>query len=186
MSTEHDQFGRFVSGSHWRPHQVFREQEYLVREYVGAGRSASDIALEHHVTEGAILHWLRKHEVTRRTVSQARELKHWRVEGSANGMFGMFEYLNPNYRGGVSPDRQKLYARSIGQKFLAQVLERDGHCCRRCGKSATTARSLHVHHVVAWDASEELRFAVFNGVTLCVSCHRWVHSKANVAREFLS
>jgi 5-methylcytosine-specific restriction endonuclease McrA len=48
-----------------------------------------------------------------------------------------------------------------------KVFERDGYKCLECG----TTEKLHPHHIVSWKASEELRFSVDNGKTLCASCH---------------
>ena len=43
---------------------------------------------------------------------------------------------------------------------------------------------LHVHHIVSF-AEEEYRVDPDNLVLLCVKCHRFVHSKKNIEREFI-
>ena len=63
-----DLLGRFLPGTHWRPHKEFRERAYLEREYSAKGRSAKDIAVEHSVTENAILSWLARHGIPWRPV----------------------------------------------------------------------------------------------------------------------
>ena len=83
-----DASGRFLPGTHWRPHRIFREPEYLEREYATNGRSAASIASEHGVTENAILSWLSRHGIPRRTMAQVRQARHWGVSGEANPMFG--------------------------------------------------------------------------------------------------
>lgn len=106
------------------------------------------------------------------------------LRGVRNGMFGQRGTANANYRGGVSPERQRIYA-SSDWKFLERaVLDRDAETCRRCKNPGM--EQLHIHHIVPWSESVELRLAINNLVTLCGECHRWVHSAANVAREWLA
>ena len=61
------------------------------------------------------------------------------------------------------------------QKWAAQVLLRDNATCRHCGISDV---KMHAHHVLPWKQYPDLRTDVSNGLTLCVKCHRAVHSKA--------
>jgi 5-methylcytosine-specific restriction endonuclease McrA len=58
-------------------------------------------------------------------------------------------------------------------KFRKEIIERDGHKCTRCGSTET----LHVHHIVPWKASEELRFEPSNVITLCDACHAIIEPK---------
>jgi transposase-like protein len=60
VESNRDRSGRFLPGTHWRKHAIFRERDYLVREYQVRGRSASEIAAEHGVTDGAVLFWLKR------------------------------------------------------------------------------------------------------------------------------
>lgn len=158
----------------------------LKREYVDAERSASDIATQFGVTDAAIFFWLKRHNIPRRSISEARAIKHWGVEGSANPMFGRTGADNPRYIDGSSPERQRLYAQSVGRKFVSTVLRRDNYHCRRCSLGKIGKRGLHVHHIKPWAGNPDLRFDLNNAVTLCQSCHRWVHSKANMQREFIA
>jgi hypothetical protein len=178
--------GRFKRGAHWRAHAVFRERQYLVCEYVDRGRSASDIAAEHGVTENAIYHWLTRHQVPRRSIAEARARKHWGAIGAANPMFGKTGPANPSYVDGSSPERQRAYARGEGKAFLRSVLARDSYACRRCGGGKKSPRGFAVHHIKSWADNAALRFDMENVVTLCRVCHEWVHSRANVAREFIA
>lgn len=47
------------------------------------------------------------------------------------------------------------------------VFERDGSICIKC----KSKERLDAHHKVSWREDENLRFDVFNGETLCRSCH---------------
>lgn len=58
-------------------------------------------------------------------------------------------------------------------QFRKEILERDGNKCTRCESKET----LHVHHIVPWRESEELRYDPANVVTLCDVCHAVVEPK---------
>ena len=177
--------GRFLPGRHWRPHAPFRDRDYLVREYGERRRSAAEIASEHGVTAGAIEQWLRKHGIPRRSVAQARAVKHWGPAGAANPMFGKTGAANPRYVDGSSPSRQRALVSALGRQFTQSILARDGFRCVRCAAGKAGKRSLHVHHIAPWAGNQQLRFDPANVVTLCRSCHQWVHSRENTGRAYL-
>lgn len=179
--------GRFVKGAHaYREPRPHWRREWLEREYVERGRSSGDIAAEIGITDAAILFWLKKHGIERRSVSEARALKYWGAAGDANPMFGKTGAANPRYVDGSSPERQRLYAQAAGRAALQRVYARDGFKCVRCNAPKAGPRSLHAHHVKPWAGNPERRFDPDNLVTLCRTCHSWVHSKANAAREYLA
>lgn len=91
---------------------------------------------------------------------------------------------NPAWKGGVTPERQRLYR--SWKRLRDEVWRRDNFHCQRCGSGKTGRRTLHAHHVVPWADSVRLRFESSNLVTLCGACHLWVHSKTNREREFLA
>ena len=175
-----DRKGRFKKGTHWRPHSIFRERAYLLVEYVEKCRSAGEIAVEHGVTDEAIIHWLRKHKITRRNTSESRKVKHWGVSGPANPMYGMRGPLSPNYKGGITPERQKLYSQVEWKTLVANVRSRDSFkCCRCCGTT-----QLLTHHRKSWTKHPEARVNMDNLVTLCKTCHAWVHRPANFPNDW--
>lgn len=178
--------GRFKKGTHWRPHAIFREKDYLCQEYLQAKRSAAEIAKEFCVTENAILFWLKKHNIKTRTVSEVRAIKHWGSNGPSNPMFGRCGSKNPRWIDGSSPLRQRMCVRSFWKELVKTVYERDGYKCQRCGSSHTTKSRLHAHHVKPWAGNAETRFDLANILTVCQSCHNWIHSKKNTRNEFLS
>lgn len=177
---------QFKPGQHWRKRKAHWDREWLLREYRDKQRSSSEIACEMGCTENAIQFWLRKHGIPRRSISEARSVKYWGANGEANPMYGKTGALNPRYVDGSSPERQRSYAQAAGQDFLRAVYKRDGYCCRRCGAPKTTPKSIHAHHIKPWAGNPALRFDLDNAVTLCRPCHSWVHSRANVNREWLA
>lgn len=177
--------GRFVKGTHWREPRPYWQAEWLRHEYVVNGRSASEIATQFGLHENGILYWLAKNGIPRRTVSEARRLKHWGSEGDANPMKGRTGKRNPNWRGGCCPDRQSFYLSQEWKDACREVWKRDRGRCQKCGSMSRKRSELHVHHIQSF-AVPETRASVLNLVLLCPTCHSWVHSRANKAHEFIS
>lgn len=175
--------GQFKKGQHWRPRQPFWDRDWLYVEYVQKKRSAGEIAFQFGVTEAAILFWLRKHKIRRRSVSEARQVKHWGLSGALNGMFGKTGSQNPHWLGGVTPDRQSLYSSLEWAAASKIVWRRDQGKCQRCGRKKN-GRQMHIHHIVSF-AVATLRTDSANLVLLCDDCHKWVHSRKNINSEFI-
>lgn len=174
----------FKPGQHWRPHQPFREKSWLEREYVEKQRSAGDIAREFGVQATAIYFWLHKHGIPRRSIAEARGAKYWGVRGAANGMYGQRGPLNYNWQGGITPERQALYSKAEWTAIVQAVWDRDHAACRRCGAMAASGVKLNVHHIAPFTV-RRFRTEIDNLVLLCTKCHGFVHSRKNVAREFI-
>lgn len=174
----------FKAGQHWRPPQPFREKAWLEREYVKAARSTKEIAAQCGVSDGAIFFWLKKHGIPRRTMSQVRAVKHWGAKGTANPMYGKRGASVPAWKGGVTPERQAVYSSLEWAEASKTVWQRDRGTCQRCGAKANDGATLNLHHIVSF-AVVALRTEPTNLVLLCVTCHRFVHSASNVARDFI-
>jgi hypothetical protein len=170
----------FKKGQHWRPKKPYWDKDWLVSEYATKERSANDIASEFGITEAAILFWLRKHNILRREMSNIRSKKHWGLAGEQNGMYGRTGENSPNWKGGITPERQEFYISDEWKKACSEVYKRDNAQCQRCGNKD----NLHVHHIVTF-ANKELRADINNLVLLCAKCHRFVHSKKNINGEFI-
>lgn len=178
--------GQFLHGTHWRESQPFREKEWLDREYIELGRSTGDIAAQFGVTDAAIIHRLKKHGIPRRSVSEARKLKRWGAVGADNTMWNRRGELNPNWKGGVTPERQAFYQSQEWKDACIFVWKRDGAKCKRCGlhRDEQPDMPFHIHHIVSF-AVPELRAANDNLVLLCKMCHQFVHSRKNENGDFL-
>lgn len=123
---------------------------------------------------------------TRAILSEKASTPKPHLRGERNGMSGRRGANNPNYQGGSSPERQRQYASSEWRELQRVIYARDGYRCRRCGAGKTERRGLHAHHIQPWAKRPELRFDLANIVTLCRTCHQWVHSKTNSERAFLA
>jgi len=180
--------GQFLKGEHWRTPQAFRRKDWLIEHYVKQSLSTGDIAKMFNVTKGAITFWLRRHDIPRRSTSEARKVKHWGAMGKDNPMFGKTGEMNPNWKGGVSPKRNRVYSRHNWKTIYSKVLERDKKHCRRCNEKIdySVAKSFHVHHITPFQNGEaQSDFDINNLILLCDECHIFVHSKRNAENEYL-
>jgi hypothetical protein len=162
----------YVDG-HYRRDAPYKNANWLRRRYVTEGATLAEIAAECGVNLGTIANFMRKLGIDRRDKSAARM---GRKVGS----------LNAAWRGGTTPERQRLYKAGHWREFSQSIYRRDGFHCVRCGSPKMGDKGLHAHHVKAWSGHPELRFDAGNCVTLCDRCHRWVHSRANTARAFIA
>ncbi len=65
------------------------------------------------------------------------------------------------------------------------VLKRDGHQCQMPNCKRKKYRC-QVHHIKRWADSEELRFHIDNGITLCIACHRSIFSREGNYEELFT
>lgn len=94
---------------------------------------------------------------------------------------------HPNYKGGISPERQSFYSSREWSEAVKKVWQRDKAICQKCGKNHNEEEnrgSFHIHHLVSFQVIE-LRCDVSNLILLCKDCHRWVHSKKNINKQFI-
>ena len=100
-------------------------------------------------------------------------------KGKDNPMFGK---QSPNWKGGTTPERQKLYGTTEWKELVRFIFERDMYTCKRCG---CVNKILHAHHLKGWAECSEDRRNIGNLITVCKECHRWIHSKKNIKRDFI-
>lgn len=174
----------FKKGEHWRSPKAHWQKQWLYQKYVIEEMSAQEIAVLQECTEANILYWMKKHEIERRTISEARDIKHWGSEGEENGMFGIAGEDNPNWKGGITPERQSLYASQEWKQAAKYVRNRDRNLCQLCGDKHTHKNILHIHHVISFEVVEA-RADPNNLVLLCRDCHSWAHSNKNIERRFI-
>ena len=162
----------FKPGKHWRPKKPYWDRESLRKEYEEKHQSASEIAKRFGVTENAIFYWLDKHHIPRRAMSDVRRIKHWVAKGKANPMYGKRGILNHNWCGGLTPSRQRIYAKSEMRQAMRDVHKRD-RICRLCG----SGKNLEIHHIDPFSQSPLLVMDIGNMILLCVPCHKKLRGK---------
>lgn len=93
----------------------------------------------------------------------------------------------PNWKGGITPERQAFYQSREWKDACIATWARADAKCERCGIHHNTCDArgtFHVHHIVSFMV-KELRAEPSNLALLCSKCHRHVHSKANTTKEFI-
>lgn len=75
---------------------------------------------------------------------------------------------NSNWKGGISNIKFRLRQTKEYRLWRKAVLERDNYTCIWCGRT----NNIQTDHIKPFALFPELRFAIDNGRTLCVSCHK--------------
>lgn len=94
---------------------------------------------------------------------------------------------HPQWKGGISPERQAVYSSLEWISAVKEIWKRDNATCQRCKKrhnTKTNRGTFHIHHIESFKVKEK-RTDVNNLVLLCNVCHRWVHSKNNTKKLFI-
>lgn len=93
--------------------------------------------------------------------------------GDKNCMHGRKGPLSATYKPEKTDEE-----REIGRNYNAyyewrkKVYERDDYTCMSCGNRGVP---LNAHHVESYADNVELRTSLFNGITLCKTCHKNFH-----------
>jgi len=92
----------------------------------------------------------------------------------------------PNWKGGITAERQAVYSSREWADAVRSVWKRDSAACRKCGirKKDHRESRFDIHHIVGFQ-NKALRTNPDNLVLLCEPCHYWVHSKSNEKKEFI-
>lgn len=118
----------------------------------------------------------------RRAVPYLRDGEHW--------LKGAPPEENPNWKGGVTPERQALYNSQEWKEAVKEVWKRDDAICQRCELDHRDVDRdevrFDIHHIVPFADSVELRAEPSNLALLCYDCHMWVHSNENTEGEYLA
>lgn len=85
---------------------------------------------------------------------------------------------SPNWKGGISPERQSVYSSLQWKDAVKIVWERDNHTCQICGihQNESMDKKFHIHHIVSFHI-KELQCEVSNLTLLCPKCHKTKHTK---------
>ena len=98
---------------------------------------------------------------------EIRAANHWGAAGEKNPMHGRRGVLNPNWKGGRAPLRQRIYSSSEWKRFSRAVRKRD-QSCRLC----ESIEKLEIHHIHPFSQAPLLVMFMGNAILLCAACHR--------------
>lgn len=158
-----------------------------------SGKSLAEVGKEFGVTQVAIMYFLRKCGVERRSLSEANRLHRQTPEArtkQAERMKGKVLHRrggkagrkvpairgagNPQWKGGVTPEHFLIRNSFEYKEWREAVFTRDAYTCVFCGAHTGNGHrvELHADHIQPFATHPELRFDVSNGRTLCAPCHR--------------
>ncbi|MHB8674622.1 MAG: HNH endonuclease [Candidatus Limnocylindrales bacterium] len=113
---------------------------------------------------------------TRQKMSRASLGKKKTLQARFNMSKGQKGEKGSNWKGGITLENKKI-RRSIEFRLWREaVFERDNYTCVWCGDHNFEGRGktvvLHPDHIKPFALFPELRFAIDNGRTLCIDCHK--------------
>lgn len=192
-------------------------KEWLIEQYVNQGKDANQIGREIGRDGKSVWNWLAMYKIPRRTrghlYKQNLVLDGSAFKGKAHSectkkklseiakadgrvpwgknnrhpLKGCNPENHPNYKGGLTPERQAVYSSQEWIEAVKFVWQRDNAICQSCGKDHRKEENrgtFHVHHIVSFQV-RELRTDPSNLVLLCKDCHKFVHSKKNIHKQFI-
>ena len=88
---------------------------------------------------------------------------------------------NPAWKGGITPINYKIRNSPEYKLWRRSVFERDHFTCIWCGYKSKGSKpsDIHADHIKRFSDFPELRFAIDNGRTLCVDCHKTTETYGN-------
>ncbi|MBP9771463.1 MAG: HNH endonuclease [Candidatus Pacebacteria bacterium] len=89
--------------------------------------------------------------------------------------------LNNFWKGGITPERQRIYNSVEYIEWRKSVFKRDAFTCQGCG---CVGGKLQADHIKPFSLFPELRFETSNGRTLCLPCHKGTPTYAGKVIKF--
>jgi len=77
--------------------------------------------------------------------------------------------LSHRWKGGITKENALIRESLQFDLWREAVFKRDNWTCQSC---SVRGGKLQAHHIKSFAKYKELRFAIDNGVTLCVDCHK--------------
>lgn len=90
------------------------------------------------------------------------------------------------WKGGITPQTKKIRTSLEYRMWRESVFRRDNFTCIWCGVKSGCGKTviLHADHIKPFAYFPELRFAIDNGRTLCIDCHKKTDNYAGRTKRF--
>jgi hypothetical protein len=79
-----------------------------------------------------------------------------------------------NWKGGITSENNRIRTGIETRLWREAVFARDNFTCQKC---KIKGNYLTPHHIQNFSQFIELRFAIDNGITFCINCHKEFHKK---------
>lgn len=191
-------------------------RDWLIEQYVTLERSANDIAREIKRDSKRVWEWIidygiptrnrghnhsqlpkdgssfkgKKHTTKTKEAIRLCRVRDGHVPHLKNGVHWLRTpgAVHPNWKGGLTPERQAFYCSLEWKACVVAVWKRDDATCQRCKLDHRSVLrgtiGFHIHHIDSFSIRDR-RACVDNLVLLCAGCHKWVHSNKNSTGLFL-
>jgi 5-methylcytosine-specific restriction endonuclease McrA len=85
------------------------------------------------------------------------------------------------WKGGIAPENERIRQGIEFRLWREAVFARDNWTCQDCGLRSGNGEkvTLNAHHIKGFAKYPDLRFAIDNGITLCVKCHNKKRNELN-------
>ena len=77
--------------------------------------------------------------------------------------------MDGQWKGGINPINDSIRKSRDYKIWRKAVFQRDNFTCKECKQRGG---KLNAHHIKPFALFPELRFAIDNGITLCIPCHK--------------
>lgn len=104
-------------------------------------------------------------------------LKQYRTSGGKNRFSYKYSLSNDIE---VSIKKNKI---NYNHALTKKIKKKFNYTCQRCGEIEKT-KSFHAHHIIPRNTQKYVNDEN-NLVLLCPECHKWVHSKLNINKEYI-
>lgn len=144
-------------------------------------KSTNEIAKMYDITDGAVLYWLRKYDIPSFTTSEAVNIYLYEKGGLEKARETQSTMENriksscrqrgiaiEDFDGFATTEQHMARNNTYYKEWIKKVFQRDNYTCQCCGKRGG---NLNAHHLYNFAEYENLRYEIYNGITLCPQCH---------------
>jgi len=154
-----------------RPDLILRNKSPEHREKVRRARLGMKFTKEHRENISKCLMGSKRRLGCKHTEETKRKISQSKI-GNCGGE------KHPQWKGGISKERDKAKQTQEYKNWRNSVFERDAYTCQRCLDKNGLGKTirLEAHHILSYADFPEERLEPSNGATVCFKCHHYIHS----------